>query len=285
MPRWLVEFGYDGGPFDGWARQPGRRTVEGTIVEGLGRLRLPGAPREGPLEVASRTDRGVSARANALVLHAALPPGPLLRALNGIAPEIRFTRAAEVPDGFRVREAVFREYRYFLDPEEPHRERWTRAARPLLQPRIDVRSLGRGLPTGAPTWRTVDAIGLEEGAGGPFLRVRARSYVWGMVRKIVSALRQRAAGELTEGELREALAGARRLTLPLADPEPLVLWEVHHEVRWSPEPGRPSRHQLRYFDRERVRARLRGRLLGALEPVDRSAGGDPAPAPGRGTAL
>jgi tRNA pseudouridine38-40 synthase len=267
MPRWLVEFGYDGAPFDGWARQPGRRTVEGEIREGLRRLRLPG-PADPGLEVASRTDRGVSARANALTLHAELGAAPLLRALNGIAPEVFFSRAAEVPETFRVRSAEYREYRYFLDPGEPHLERWTRGARPLIGHPIDVRSLGRGLPAGSPTWRTIDAIALEQRSGGPgpYLRVRARSFVWGMVRKIVSAVRLRARGELSEPELRAALAGETRLTLPLAEPGPLVLWEVHHEVAWTPAAGPRTRHQTRYWQMEQERASLRLRMLGAMAP-------------------
>ncbi|WP_203885805.1 tRNA pseudouridine(38-40) synthase TruA [Planotetraspora kaengkrachanensis] len=55
-----MDLSYDGTEFSGWARQPGRRTVQGELEEALGRvLRLEAAPA---LTVAGRTDAGVHAR-------------------------------------------------------------------------------------------------------------------------------------------------------------------------------------------------------------------------------
>jgi tRNA pseudouridine38-40 synthase len=266
MARWLVQFGYDGRPFAGWARQPGRRTVEGEIRDGLARRKLapPGSSPE--LSVASRTDRGVSARANALTLESPLTGGPLLRALNGVAPEIFFLAATPLPERFRVRDPEYREYRYLLAPEEPRWESWGAYAAPLTADRIDVRSLGRGLPGGGPTWRTIDRLEVEATPEGPVLRIRARSFVWGMVRKTVSALRARARGELAERDLVAALRGERRLSLPLAEPEPLVLWEVHYPIVWTHRAGAASRNQVEYLRTEGASARLRSRLLPSLGP-------------------
>src|SRR5215471_10454050 len=67
--RLRIDVSYDGTEFSGWAAQPGLRTVEGTLAEGLGRvLRLPGPPR---MTVAGRTDAGVHARGQ--VVHADIP--------------------------------------------------------------------------------------------------------------------------------------------------------------------------------------------------------------------
>ncbi|MBG0813618.1 tRNA pseudouridine(38-40) synthase TruA [Planomonospora sp. ID82291] len=60
MVRLRLDLAYDGTDFSGWARQPGRRTVQGEIEEALARvLRLGEAPA---LTVAGRTDAGVHAR-------------------------------------------------------------------------------------------------------------------------------------------------------------------------------------------------------------------------------
>ncbi|MDR8408784.1 tRNA pseudouridine(38-40) synthase TruA [Nonomuraea sp. 3-1Str] len=60
MVRLRLDLGYDGTDFSGWARQPGRRTVQGEIEQALGRiLRLEEPPA---LTVAGRTDAGVHAR-------------------------------------------------------------------------------------------------------------------------------------------------------------------------------------------------------------------------------
>ncbi|MEV1201253.1 tRNA pseudouridine(38-40) synthase TruA, partial [Microbispora rosea] len=36
--RLRLDLGYDGTDFSGWARQPGRRTVQGEIEDALGRV-------------------------------------------------------------------------------------------------------------------------------------------------------------------------------------------------------------------------------------------------------
>ncbi|MFC4057742.1 tRNA pseudouridine(38-40) synthase TruA [Planomonospora corallina] len=60
MVRLRLDLAYDGTDFSGWARQPGRRTVQGEIEDALAKiLRLDGPPA---LTVAGRTDAGVHAR-------------------------------------------------------------------------------------------------------------------------------------------------------------------------------------------------------------------------------
>jgi tRNA pseudouridine38-40 synthase len=262
--RWLLSFGYDGKAFAGWARQPRLRTVEGELLAGIARRGLAAPPLPRALDVASRTDRGVSARANALLLSSPLDPRSLLRALNGIAPDILFREAREVGPGFRVRSALCREYRYFEPGTPRDAERW-RALLPLfLRGPVDVRSFGRAIPREAPLWRELESLRVEEGPGYFRLDLRARSYVWGMVRKVVGALRAVAAGELAEARLAEAIAGRTRLTLPLAEPERLVLWAVEYAPAPSTTAVRLSDRQSAHFDSEREAAALRGPVLSAI---------------------
>jgi tRNA pseudouridine38-40 synthase len=263
--RYLVRFGYDGVGFAGWARQPGHRTVEGEIRSGLVRLGISEDADEAKLAVSSRTDRGVSARGNALALTSSLPPSALLRALNGISPEIWFTHLAEVPDGFRPRAASQRWYRYWERPAQQVPPAWAAASR-AFSGRIDVRSFGRDVPAARPTHRDVDSVEPTVDDGWLVLDVRARSFVWGMVRKIVAALREVEAGALTVAELREAIAGERRLTLPLAEPDRLVLWETSYPIEWTVERLTRTAHQERHLRaavlaaaaRHEIRPRIHG---------------------------
>ncbi len=263
--RWVVRFGYDGTAFHGWARQPGLPTVEEALRRGIVRTGV--VPRRAVprLEVASRTDRGVSARANALSLTSALDAPRLLERLNVIDPRLFFTGAAEVEETFRVRSARRRTYRYFESSSLGRPELRAEAAR-LFAGEIDVRSFGRGIPASEPSRRTVEAVTLTPVLGGEVIEVRAPSFVWGMVRKIVAALREVGAGRLTTGRLRAALDGRVRLTLPLAEPEPLVLWEVDLGVPWTTVWAGPTRpQQVRQID-ERNAWWVRGHLLNALPP-------------------
>ena len=247
MSRWLVRFGYDGTGFAGWARQPGLRTVEGVLREGIPRTGVASTVEAAGLAVASRTDRGVSARANALTLASGLPATAVLRTLNGIAPDIFFTAICPVPDDFSARAATGRWYRYF-EPAEGHAlERWKQAAA-RLQGEIDVRSFGRDVPTEGPALRTIDAVQVRRSGSRWFVvDVRAPSFVWGMVRKLIAALRRVDEGTLSLARFEGALHGEHRLTLPLAEPEGLVLWEVLYPFQWSREWGGPNRGQARYL--------------------------------------
>ncbi|WEG08172.1 tRNA pseudouridine(38-40) synthase TruA [Microbacterium horticulturae] len=127
--RIRLDIAYDGTHFRGWARQPGLRTVQGTIEDALARI-LGGAPR---LVVAGRTDAGVHARGQ--VAHLDLDDGqrerlftqtrrdaasdPVdrlayrVRGALGAYPDVTVHRTAVAPDGFDARfSAVWRRYEY-----------------------------------------------------------------------------------------------------------------------------------------------------------------------------
>jgi tRNA pseudouridine38-40 synthase len=264
VTRWLIRFGYDGTAFAGWARQPGRRTVEGDLRRGIVACGVAARADEAHLAVASRTDRGVSARANALTLDSALDGPALLGALNGIAPEIWFMAVASVPSEFRARRATRRVYRYF--DGGPSRSIADRAAAArLFSGEVDVRSFGRGLPADRPARRTIESVDVTEADGGNVVEVRAPSFVWGEVRKIVAALREVDAGRLTLPRLARALAGTERLALPLAEPEALVLWDVEYPIEWGARWRGPNRHQAARRRFEHVRQWSRLRVLASIE--------------------
>ncbi|HUK76975.1 MAG TPA: tRNA pseudouridine(38-40) synthase TruA [Thermoleophilia bacterium] len=122
---WRLDLAYDGTPFDGWARQPGRRTVQGELEAALATvLREPVR-----LGVAGRTDAGVHAEAQVVsfATRRALDPSRLTLALNALLPdEIAVTALSRAPAGFDARAATARTYRYRV---------WLPAARPVFERR------------------------------------------------------------------------------------------------------------------------------------------------------
>jgi len=98
---------YDGGPFAGWAVQPGKRTVAGELERAL-RVVL---RQDVDLVVAGRTDRGVHALGQVVSYDG---PLPLLRSVNAVLPdEVAVLEAQEMPDGFNARhDARSRSYLY-----------------------------------------------------------------------------------------------------------------------------------------------------------------------------
>jgi tRNA pseudouridine38-40 synthase len=102
-----LDIEYDGGAFYGWARQPGRRTVQDELERALATL-LPEPVR---LTVAGRTDRGVHAWGQVASYEGGLPPLDGLNALT--PPELAVIAATQARDGFDARrDARSRTYCY-----------------------------------------------------------------------------------------------------------------------------------------------------------------------------
>jgi tRNA pseudouridine38-40 synthase len=125
-----LDVSYDGSGFSGWARQPGRRTVQGLIEEALAK-QPPGASVPGSVVVAGRTDAGVHATGQVAHVDVAPLAGetssrlkvddcgiPDLRRMchrwNRFLPQdVRILDARVAPAGFDARfSAIRRHYRY-----------------------------------------------------------------------------------------------------------------------------------------------------------------------------
>jgi tRNA pseudouridine38-40 synthase len=108
--RVVVE--YDGTDFSGWQRQPGMRTVQGVLEDGLRAL----LGEEIFVRGAGRTDAGVHAdgQVASLGLASRIPPHGLLRGLNSILPaDVALVDVAEAAPDFDARfSARGKVYRY-----------------------------------------------------------------------------------------------------------------------------------------------------------------------------
>ncbi len=262
MEPFAFRIGYLGEGFYGFARQPGRPTVEGTLVEGLEQRGL--LDPSTPLQVASRTDRGVHALGNVISFVPRVPGPSAARALSALHPAIFCRGYAPVPPGFDPRHARSRRYRYFdrgkADALETYRE-----GAELFRGEHEFSSFGRRDEPPRPTRRRVDRFELQTRGPDLVLEVEAPGFLWGQVRKMVSALRALSEGKLSLRALSESLEGRRRLSLPLAEPEALVLAEVRYDFPWrEPDPAGRGRWRRRW-EAAREDARLRWTLLGEFQ--------------------
>ncbi|HEY2729659.1 MAG TPA: tRNA pseudouridine(38-40) synthase TruA [Polyangia bacterium] len=107
-----VVVAYDGTDFSGWQRQPGRRTVQGCLEDGIREL----LGEEVFVRGAGRTDAGVHAdgQVASLALASRIPPHGLLRGLNSILPgDVALLDVAETDPAFDARfSARGKIYRY-----------------------------------------------------------------------------------------------------------------------------------------------------------------------------
>ncbi|MGY1712850.1 tRNA pseudouridine(38-40) synthase TruA [Geodermatophilus sp. SYSU D01106] len=206
LVRLRLDVAYDGTAFSGWARQPGRRTVQAELEDGLATV----LRRPVRLTVAGRTDTGVHATGQ--VAHADVARdlweehrARLVRRLRGVLPpDVAVHTVSEAPAGFDARfAALARHYRYRLtdaDGGPPPLRRadtvgWPRrvdaaamdTAAGLLLGQHDFAAFCRRRE-GATTIRVLLDLGVERDGDLVTVRASADAFCHSMVRSLVGAL-------------------------------------------------------------------------------------------------
>jgi tRNA pseudouridine38-40 synthase len=259
--RIRLDLAYDGGAFSGWAVQPGRRTVQGTLEEALAML----IRRPIRVTVAGRTDAGVHARGQ--VVHLGLsetewmglnrgveldPAVALLRRLRGALSRVlgELTGAIEVhnvsmaPEGFDARfSALWRRYSYRIADGPALWDPLGRTSTLWHKERLDVEPMNEGASQllglqdfrsyckpreGATTIRELQRFEFARGSDGVIVAtVQADAFCHNMVRSLVgSALYVGEGIERPEWLHERLLVQKRDAKSVLAAPHPLVLEEV-----------------------------------------------------------
>ncbi len=213
--RLRVDLAYDGTDFRGWARQPGLRTVQGTLEGALDRI-LGGHTQ---LVVAGRTDAGVHATGQ--VAHLDLDEAQQERLAKGRNPDPRGLAArvsgvlgaysdvavrtiAPAPEGFDARfSAVWRRYEYRIADRATVYDPLHRVNTTTVKAALDVEAMDAAARSliglhdfaayckwreGATTIRTLLEFDWRRGEDG-ILRanVRADAFCHSMVRALVGA--------------------------------------------------------------------------------------------------
>jgi tRNA pseudouridine38-40 synthase len=204
---------YDGTDFHGWARQPGRRTVEGEVRAALDRV----FPRWDGLAVAGRTDAGVHATGQVVSVdvEGGPPPAHAAEALNTVLPaDVAAVAASEALAGFHARfSATARSYRYVVltrrerAPLERRRALWwprpvddgaLAAAAALLPGGHDFRAFTPTETQHEVFRRDVRAAAWERRGDRLDFTITADSFLRHMVRTLVGTMLERGADGLAE---------------------------------------------------------------------------------------
>lgn len=220
VARMLIE--YDGTEFSGWARQPGRRTVQAELERALGVILR---RDEVELTVAGRTDAGVHARGQVASYHGAPARA---EGLNALLPnDIAVLECAAAAPGFSARhDATSRAYRYRLlarparSPFErrvalhwPHRLE-LEALRECAAALAGTHDFTAFTPTETDHVRferdVLAARWLVDPDGHVDLLIEADAFMRSMVRALVGTMLEVGSGRRTPARFAELLEGAPR---------------------------------------------------------------------------
>jgi tRNA pseudouridine38-40 synthase len=236
---------YDGTAFAGWARQPDRRTIEGTLASALDSL-WPGASES--LAVAGRTDAGVHAshQVASVVVSGGPPAERTADALRSLLPrDLAVVASDEAPAGFHARfSALARRYEYRVlarRARSPLRAaRALHHASPIDRDALDAcaalvvgeHDFGAFTPTatpGARRLRHVTDCAWRADGDELVLEIEADAFLHHMVRTLVGSMLQAARHARSVDSFASLLEGrAREIAGPTAPPHALTLTNVRY---------------------------------------------------------
>lgn len=257
--RYALKFAYDGAKFEGYARQPGKITVEGEILRAMKTLGIADDIRS-----ASRTDRGVSAAGNVIAIETDFQAMAIIPALNSRLEGIVFHSQAVVQEDFNPRHAEQRWYRYVLSSDDaPPIKELKKAAKPFLGEH-DFRQFSKKDTGDENTVLAIDSITFTEHGEFIYADIKAQRFLWELVRRMLAAIVDMANEKLEPELVKEMLVGTAphpRGLKPLA-PKFLVLMDVVYGIEFVNSNGKEE-----YFQNQSRDLRLRSEVMGQISSL------------------
>ena len=234
--RYLFKFFYIGSQgYHGSQRQEGLETVEDCLIDALIlKEYILDAPSSG-FEVASRTDKLVSAKGAAFSCKTKRTP--ILMEINSALPrDIGIWAFTEVPDTFLSRyNAIYRHYRYLL-PIEYYKNQIPqklslqsiKKACELTSGHHDFKNFSK--KSSDNNEKTVRDLNLSVFKENSFLifDFRSRAYLRQQIRKIMAKLIEVGKKEISLKQYSELFDPANEYSFPPTDPNGLILWDIHY---------------------------------------------------------
>jgi tRNA pseudouridine38-40 synthase len=229
MRRVALKVGYIGKDFYGFQRQPGLRTVEGELLSALKKVGLIDEVSECKFGIAGRTDRGVHALGNVVSF---LTDGDvIINQLNDALPSsINVLAEARVPLRFKTRYAESRHYRYLMIIDDDNFSHFNLSR--LIEAAMIFKGTHNFLNFSKRSERnpvrTILEIHVVNDGDVIILDVIGESFLWNMIRKMVTVLLNVFNGDLEPNKIYDYLDPENDVLIKPAPPEGLILIDVNY---------------------------------------------------------
>ncbi len=226
MTSYLARLFYLGTEYYGSQLQPGLRTVQAELINAVSSWSGESHSSK-TVQLAGRTDRGVHSIGQLVKINTGVKLD--LEALNKFLPDdMTLWAFCKIDDNVNLRHAVLmRHYRYFLEDDSDLDLDAMREASRVLTGTHDFSYLSKP-DNGRPSVTTMLNISILRANDTVILDIFGTSFLWNLVRKIVTLLRLVGIHKISLAEVYEMLSQPRlvRSGIRPAPPESLVLVEA-----------------------------------------------------------
>lgn len=267
--KFLFKFYYIGSKkFYGSQRQINFPTIESYLIEALLNKKYITDVNTANFDVASRTDKYVSARGAAFSV--IINKKPILMELNSELPyEIGLWAYAHVPFDFSSRfDALYRYYKYIL----PLGSRTSlnisliRKACKILEGTHDFKNFAKREKDNINTIRTLNMVSVNVKEDYLILGFKSKSYLRQQVRRMVKKLIEVGMKELELAEFLELFNTSKNISYQPVNPEGLILWDIvyNNTHQFVIDPA-SNKRMIRYFHQREEESDLQKILFHVLQ--------------------
>ncbi|MCK5548194.1 MAG: hypothetical protein KAI64_04220, partial [Thermoplasmata archaeon] len=187
-------------------------------------------------------------------------PRSVVSALNANLENIWFHGFSEISDDLKLRFAKARWYRYHL-PKNLNRRVLDEGARLFVGEHDFINYSKR---SAGHTVRKIDGIEFSETDHVMLVDFRAKSFLWHMIRRIVSALLALESGRIKKRDIAGSLKGEKSYNFGLAAPEPLFLMDVEYGFKFESD-MEINRRLDGHFEKELFKVKTHQMLLDTIK--------------------
>ncbi|MFX1376113.1 MAG: tRNA pseudouridine synthase A [Promethearchaeota archaeon] len=237
--RYLFKIFYIGkSKFYGSQRQPNLLTIEDCLLNALNEKKYIQNIRKSGFEVASRTDRYVSARGACFT--AILDKEPILMEINSVLPvDIGIWAYAKVPLDFLSRyNAIMRHYIYLVPESLSQLQEIStiniesiRRACSALEGRHDFVNFSKREKNEVNTKRDMDSVNFTINNDFLIFQFKSKAFLRQQVRRMVKKILELGRGVIDYDDFTQLFNPSKTYSYQPADPRGLILWDVLYDDR------------------------------------------------------